>query len=455
MSTEEIPTIEKSIRAERLKEGVEMKHIAFVLLTFPTLTETFVAGEIKALKERFPESEIYSLRPPFDEIMHEESTALMKRTHYLPSAISWEVMSSNLKWFLKSPFRYLYTMGYLLMHTISNPLHMLKSFYLFPQAAHLAWLLKENGTDHIHSHWATYPTTVALIASALTGIPFSFTSHACDMSMIKTLMAEKVKRAKFVITCVAENVRYLSKFLTEEQLSKVKVNYHGSNLKKFRPDLRKNGSNGRPTVMSCADFHERKGLPYLIQAVALAKRKNYDFKCVIVGDGPQRPLIERMVDDLGLRDRVEMPGSMTQEKLINYYAASDLFVLPCMMQKLTFFKKNADVDRYKVIECKMGRGEGVQKDGIPNVLVEVMAMKIPVISTRVAGIPELIENGENGLLVQEKNSEELCDAMLTLLSNKELRLKLGENGYRKVRERFDRSKNIEELISIFQFEVNQ
>jgi colanic acid/amylovoran biosynthesis glycosyltransferase len=431
-----------------------MRQIAFLLLTFPTLTETFVAGEIKALKERFPESKIYSLRPPFDKIMHEESMALMKQTYYLPPVGSRKVISSNLKWLLQSPLRYLRTIGYLLVHTMSNPLHLLKSFYLFPQAAFLAKVLKENGTNHIHSHWATYPTTAALIIFKLTDIPFSFTSHACDMSVIKTLMEEKVKRAKFVVTCTGENIKYLSTFLSADCLRKVKVNYHGSNLQKFRPELKKREPDAVPTLMSCADFHERKGLPYLIRALALAKKRNGDLKCILVGDGPQRPLIERMVHDLGLRDTVEMPGSMTQEELIRYYARSDLFVLPCMLQRLTFFRKNADVSRYKALESKMSGGEGILKDGIPNVLVEAMAMKIPVISTRVAGIPELIKSGENGILVEEKNPEALCEAILTLLKDRKLRSRLAGNGYTEVRERFDRRKNIEELVSLFQSEVS-
>jgi glycosyltransferase involved in cell wall biosynthesis len=274
------------------------------------------------------------------------------------------------------------------------------------------------------------------------------------MSMIKTLMEEKVKHAKFVVTCTGENIKYLSTFLSGDCLRKVKVNYHGSNLEKFRPELKKRDPDARPTLMSCADFHERKGLPYLIRAVALAKKRNGDLKCILVGDGPQRPLLERMVRDLGLRDTVEMPGSMTQEELIRYYARSDLFVLPCMLQRLTFFRRNADVSRLKALESKMSGGEGILKDGIPNVLVEAMAMKIPVVSTRVAGIPELIKSGENGILIEEKNPEALCEAILTLLNDRELRSRLAGNGYTEVRDRFDRRKNIEELVSLFQSEVS-
>ncbi len=426
-----------------------MKRIAFIMSTFPTLTETFVAGEIKLLKSRFPQSKIYSLRPPFDEILHAESRELMKQTTYLPSSLSAASLKSNLRSLLRSPLRYLRALMYVLSHTIANPLHMLKTLYLFPQAVHLASLLKNDGIDHAHSHWAGYPTTTALIVSQLNEIPFSFTSHACDMSMMKTMMAEKVRKAAFVVTCTADNIRYLSTFLPREQLRKVRVNYHGSNLEKFHPNLRCPKVTSAKLILSCADLHERKGFPYLLRALALLKDKGEEFYCFIIGEGPQRPLLEKMIAELGLGNCVEMPGAVTQEALIGYYSLCTIFVLPCVHQHLQFFRKNVDLDRYKILECKLSGGEAIQKDGIPNVLVEAMAMKVPVISTKIAAIPELIKNGENGLLVHERNPDELCTAIQLLLGDSDLRFKLGENGYRTVYEKFDRGKNIEDLVEIF------
>jgi glycosyltransferase involved in cell wall biosynthesis len=427
-----------------------MKHIAFIMSTFPTLTETFVAGEIKILKQRFPGSEIYSLRPPFDTTLHEESKQLMTQTHYVASPLSIESLKSNAWWLLKSPGRYLRVLLHVIRHTVVNPLHLLKTLYLFPQAVHLARVLKDRNIDHLHSHWAGYPTTVTLIASQLTDRPFSFTSHACDMSMMKTFMAEKVRKARFVATCTANNIRYLSTFLPEEQVSKVKVNYHGSNLKKFHPGLRYQLRGYKPVIVSCADLHERKGFLYLLKALALLRKKGQDFQCFIVGEGPQRHFLENMIQELGLKGLVEMPGAVTQEKLItDFYAIADISVLPCVLQRLTFFRKNVDLGRYKILECKLSGGEGIQKDGIPNVLVEVMAMKIPVISTRISAIPELLTHGENGLLVPEKNAEELCAALKRLIDDGALRERLGENGYKTVHEKFDRAKNIEELVRIF------
>ena len=427
-----------------------MKKIAFVLSTFPTLTETFVAGEIKLLMERFPGSRIYSLRPPFDKFLHEESVKLMKATHYLAPIHSKKTIKANLWWISRRPITYIKTLLYFVFHTISNPLHLMKTLYLFPQAVQLASLVESEEIDQLHSHWAGYPTTAAMVASKLLGIPFSFTSHACDMSMIKTLTREKIRGSDFVVTCTGDALRFLSTFLSEEDLGKINVNYHGSNLAKFNPGLRRAREGNKPVIISCADLHERKGLPILLKALARLKQSNYDFRAFIIGEGPQRNLLERIIKELGLEGIVQMPGAVTQERLIqDYYAIADMFVLPCMVQRLSFFRKNVDLGRFKILECKMSGGEGIQKDGIPNVLVEAMAMKIPVISTSVAGIPELIRHNENGLLAPERDPEKLFLQIRALIDDHDLRDRLAEAGYRTVHERFDRSKNIEELLEIF------
>lgn len=426
-----------------------MQRIAFIMSTFPTLTETFVAGEINILKDKFPLSRIYSLRPPFDSILHEESRRLMKQTTYVAPPLSPVCLKSNLRWLRQNPAKYLQVLLYVVFHTIANPLHMLKTLYLFPQAAHLATVLRNDQIDHAHSHWAGYPTTTALIVSMLNGITFSFTSHACDMSMIKTMMAEKVKKASFLVTCTADNIRYLSTFLPDDQLRKVNVNYHGSNLRKFHPGTRARSDQPTKLILSCADLHERKGFPYLLEALALLRDKGERFRCRIIGEGPLRPFLEGMISDLRLRDCVEMPGAVTQETLVDYYAECSMFVLPCVHQHLRFFRKNLDLGRYKILECIISGGEAIQKDGIPNVLVEAMAMKKPVISTTIAAIPELISSGKNGLLVPERDPVRLCAAMESLLHDDELCRRLGENGHKTVHERFDRSKNIEDLVRIF------
>ncbi|RJQ54021.1 MAG: colanic acid biosynthesis glycosyltransferase WcaL [Desulfobacteraceae bacterium] len=427
-----------------------MRRIAFIMSTFPTLTETFVAGEIKLLISHFSGSRIYSLRPPFDKTLHTESVDLMEKTVYLPSSLSTVCLKSNARWFIRHPIRYIRVLLYLMYHTASNPLHLVKTFYLFPQAAHLAELLQNSDIDHIHAHWSGYPTTVALAVSRLTGLSFSFTSHACDMSMIKTLVAEKVKHALFVLTCTVDALKFVRSFLPAEHLDKIRVNYHGSNLQKFRPEFRRPHSGSRPIIVSCADLHERKGFPYLLQALAILKKRNLDFFCFIVGEGPQRPLLEKMVRTLKLQDQVALPGAVTQEELIEkYYGVADIFVLPCMIQRLRFFRKNVDLGRLKILECKMSRGEGVQKDGIPNVLVEAMAMEIPTLSSEIAAIPELIRHNQNGLLAPQKDPEALALHLTALIQDEKLRSRLGEAGHRTVHQFFDRSKNIRELLDIF------
>lgn len=427
-----------------------MRRIAFIMSTFPTLTETFVAGEIKILMDEFPNSKIYSLRRPFDIKLHKESEELMQRTVYVDPLYSAACLASNIHWIFKRPKKYFGVLGFLIRHTLSNPVHFIKTMALYPQAAHLASMLQETSLNHLHAHWSGYPTTVALAVSKLTGLRYSFTSHACDTSMIKTMVKEKVQEADFVLTCTRDALKFLSTFLHESEMKKIIVNYHGSNLRKFRPELRRDHPAEPPFLLSVADLHERKGFPFLLQALNLLQKSGIQFACHIVGDGPQRPVLEKMIQDLGLHGMVFLPGSMTQEKLIdNYYALADIFVLPCVVQHVRFFHKNVDLGRLKIMEIKMSGGEGIQKDGIPNVLVEAMGMKIPVVSTHVAGIPELIQDGENGLLVHPRDPEALSAALKSLIENPSLRKKLGEKGYMRAHETFDRSKNIRALVEIF------
>ncbi len=427
-----------------------MKRIAFIMSTFPTLTETFVAGEIKILMDEFPNSKIYSLRRPFDVKLHKESEELMKKTVYVDPIHSGACAASNFHWMVRRPRKYFGTLGFLIRHTLSNPVHFLKTMALYPQAVHIASMLKETPLNHLHAHWSGYPTTVALAVSRLTGLRFSFTSHACDTSMIKTMVKQKVQEADFVLTCTRDALRFLSTFLNASEMKKIIVNYHGSNLQKFRPELRRKHSEERPFLLAVADLHERKGFPFLLEALALLRKKEVPFACHIVGEGPQRTFLEKRIQELGLQEAVFLPGSMTQEKLIDdYYALADIFVLPCVVQHVRFFRKNVDLGRLKIIEIKMSGGEGIQKDGIPNVLVEAMGMKIPVVSTRVAGIPELIRDKENGLLVPPRDPEALSAALKSLIEDPSLQTTLGEKGYVRAHEAFDRSKNIQALVEIF------
>ncbi len=400
--------------------------VAYLLKTFPKLSETFILNEILELERQGLELHIFSLREPSEAKMHAavaEVRAGVKRLRYVTPVpalhrIPFEryaqrLQRSNDRWFifLRRPIRYLRT---LLFHARQGG----RKRY-FEQALGLARELLRGGFTHLHAHFANEPTSVAQLAHHLTGCAFSFTAHAKDIYLTdRDDLAGKIAAAEFVITCTGFNRKYLTEVAAGN--APIHVCYHGVDLSRFsgeREDVRASRAAEPPVILSVGRFCEKKGFPYLIQACYRLKRKGRHFVCRIVGFGPLQQELEELIAKLELQDCVFLAGKMTQDKLIHEYRRADLFVLPCLVTD--------DGDR----------------DGIPNVLVEAMAMRIPVVSTPVSGIGELVDHMENGLLAAEKDSEALAAAMETLLDDPPLRHRLGANGRQKVMDGFslDRS----------------
>jgi glycosyltransferase involved in cell wall biosynthesis len=292
---------------------------------------------------------------------------------------------------------------------------------------------------------------VALVASELTGHPFSFTAHAWDVSMIRTFLREKVERARFVVTCTGENQRDLAGLPRPGKSARVFLNHHGVTLAHFTPPAER-PSDGVPRILACGALFERKGFADLVRACAILATDGVPFQCTIVGEGPQRGKLEAMIAASGLGDRVRLAGAMAHDDVIRRYADADIFVLPCLARAVSVIDDEADI--LKGLEAWFEGKASVIKDGIPNVLVEAMAMAVPVVSTLTAGIPELIEHEENGLLVPAREPRELAGAIRRLAENPQLRRTLGLRGVETVRARFDRGRTVSELADIFAAELD-
>jgi glycosyltransferase involved in cell wall biosynthesis len=176
-----------------------------------------------------------------------------------------------------------------------------------------------------------------------------------------------------------------------------------------------------PRILSIGRLVPKKGFPVLLSALHRLHLRGFEFHCTIIGDGPMEGALRKKIAEADLGDCVELLTSRPQHELLRYYHSTDLFVLAC------------EVDR-----------DG-DRDGIPNVIVEAMAMAIPVVSTRIAGIPECVEHGRSGLLVREKDVNALCEAMAKLLSSPVLARRLGRAGRRKVMQEFNVRRNIAQI----------
>jgi glycosyltransferase involved in cell wall biosynthesis len=277
----------------------------------------------------------------------------------------------------------------------------------------------------LHVHFALNATTIAMIIGRLSNISFSFTAHANDIFANPILLPEKIKAAKFIIAISQYNIDFLCRLVPSPEIRKKSHLVHcGIDVQHFAP-VQKPDNNETPLILAVGRLVEKKGYPYLIKACNLLVQRGYRFRCLIIGGGPEQVTLQNMIDVHQLGDYVSLLGVVFQEDLKDRMAQADICVLPCVIAH--------DDDM----------------DGIPNTLMEAMAMEIPVISTNISGIPELIDDHQSGLLVPAQDEQALAEAIATLFDQPELADRLGKAGREKVVAEFEIEKNARQVLSIF------
>jgi glycosyltransferase involved in cell wall biosynthesis len=290
----------------------------------------------------------------------------------------------------------------------------------FMQAAYLVENgLPDTNVTHVHAHFSHDPTTVAFFVSWLTGMGYSFSAHAKDIYLQETdFLRLKIARARFAVTCTEYNKTYLQQLAgTATPILRC---YHGINLDFFSAPGR-SPARACPHILSIGRLVPKKGFPMLLQALHLLRQKGIAFRCTIIGSGPLESTLRQQIVACGLDGCVTLLGPMSQEELLQYYRAADVFALACEVHH--------DGDR----------------DGLPNVIVEAMAMGLPVMSTHVSGIPECVEHGVHGILVAEKDAVAFADGLLTLLSQPDTMRQFGQAGRKKVTQDFNALHTVERL----------
>ena len=403
------------------------RRIAYLVKTFPRLSETFILNEILGIEDLGMELEIFSLRkqPPGAEPVHPDVAKVKGSVTYIPSFVRpllppglALLLFAQLMFLLTAPRRYFAAVRF---HFGSDNDPRLKDFL---QAGYLAWTLRWRKITHLHAHFANLPTTVAEIVQCLTGIRYSFTGHAKDVYLTPPAeMARKIKKAECVLTCTAFNHRYLAELA--EQRKPVHLAHHGIDASRFHAiDKDSMGNTGIPLILTVARLCEKKGLEYLIQACRILMNRGVAFQCQIVGYGPLENKLREMISSLDLQDKVSLLGKMTQDQLADLYPQANLFALPCLVLE------NGD------------------RDGIPNVFFEAMASGVPVVSTDIEGVCELIEHRKNGLIVEQRNASALANAMQLLITTPGLRDELARSGRQTVLTNFTRQASAKHVYEI-------
>lgn len=421
--------------------------IGYVLKSYPRMSETFIANEIYLLERLGLKLRLFSILELTDPQRHAVVDATRAPVDYLPQVTplneapfpAWlrrnapKFFSSHWRLFKSRPVNYALTLLAALRLACKHrqgPWQPETGFVKeFLQAGHIAQRILATGAiRHLHAHFCHTATTVAMFASRLCGLPFSFTAHAKDVYVRALnpgdLLQTKLRRAKFAVTCVKANQERLTSFgMKETQIYNI---YHGLDTRRFAPRADTAEEPATPMLLSVGRLVEKKGFPVLIEACRLLKDRGHRFQCQIIGGpGPCAQRVASLIHELELEDTVALRPAMTQEELRQVYQRATLFVLPCQI---------ADND---------------DRDGIPNVLVEAMASGLPVVSTNISGVPELIEHGVNGLLTPQKDARALADAVARLLDAPALRRELGGAAREKVCRLFDAESNILALHRLF------
>jgi glycosyltransferase involved in cell wall biosynthesis len=412
--------------------------LAYIIGSYPELTNTFIDREIITLRQLGNINiRIVSIRyPRTHDSDSPEQKAISKETLYLISR-RWVDFNflvfflANLYFACFHTYIYFRTFIYLFTRPHPNLRARLKTILHFWEGVYAAFLLRQIEIDHLHAHFMDRATTVAMVASLLLNKSYSLTAHAADIYTKTVLGREKLLNAHFAITVSQYNKEYLLSTYPDVQPDKIHVLHPWINLNEFPPRHPQTEHNGL-NILSVGRLVEKKGQADIIEACYLLSRQNLDLECRIVGEGPIRPELEKQISRYGLQDRVYLMGAQPQnivKKLLGTWA--DVFTLPCVIAQ------NGD------------------RDGMPVSLAEAMAMELPVISTDIIGIRELVQPG-TGILVSPHNPTELAEALRTINDQAaSTRLKIGCCGRDVVEKEFNLLKGTEQLAELFYQAVDE
>ena len=395
--------------------------IAYVLKRYPRLSETFVLHEMLELRRRGAVVVIVARKDAGEGVVHEATGTLDAPVHYLPSPSALGLDA----WAIRSLDRFPGEARRLGVEALRGALSR-DDYATVIQAAMIAPFLKQLEIDHVHAHFATWAATAASYISDVSGIPFSFTAHAKDIyhqRVDRKALASKIEKARFVVTVSDFNRRYLDDLLRSEGRSgRVCRIYNGVDLRRITPRERA-GEAG--LIVGVGRLVRKKGFDYLIEACRLLRDGGRRFRCIIVGEGEERAALERRVAGYSLAPVVSLPGARTHAEVLETVGRASVFVLPCVV------------------------GEDGDRDGLPTVLLESMALGVPVISTRVSGVPEIVADGRTGLLVAERDPAGLARAIERLLDSPALQRRLSTAALEKVRRDFSLADTVKTLMGAF------
>ncbi len=402
--------------------------LGYILKGYPRISETFISNEILLLEQLGFKIFLFPMRHPRENFCHDSVKKIQAKIHYLPTDLFrnfFQLIIPNLLLAVKKPKIYMKAVS-IAFRRFSRTKKTATFKHLF-QAGYMVYkhLLKTPEIQHLHGHFAHSPTSVTMFASLLSGVPFSFTAHAKDIyTSNKKQLREKILKASFVATCTKYNARYLKEIAGSVD-TPIHCIYHGIDTDLFQSAGARIECSPPYNLLTVARITEKKGLPTIYRALGKLKKSGVGFRHTLIGDGDDKKAILSLIADLGLEQNCILLGTQPHKEVLKQFRESDLFILGCEIAK------NGD------------------RDGIPNVLVESLAMGVPAISTNVSAIPEILHSQKTGLVVQPGRSDEMAEGIMHLLTDNILRQKIVQQGQTLVKKGFNNKELTAKLAALF------
>ena len=391
-----------------------MSKVGYIVKRYPRYSETFIVNEILAHERAGLDLAIFALRPPSDSHFQSIVSEVRAPVHYL------DVTSrASDYWSRIAALSDRYPRVWEAL-PLGRRLHA-RDVY---QAVHLAELATAERITHFHAHFATSAADVARLASRITGIPFTFTAHAKDIFLEEIdldALGEKFRDAEAVVTVSDYNQRYLQEKIGLAATGVRRI-YNGLDVAEFSflPPVDR-----EPLILGVGRLVEKKGFDVLVEACKVLGETGTDFICTIVGEGEQREDLEKQIRDSELTGSVHLIGPRPRKEVMELIRRSAVVAAPCVV------------------------GSDGNRDGLPTVLLEAMALGTPCVSTDVTGIPEVLSNGTTGLLVPQRDARALAEALALLLKDGDTRCRFAANARARIESDFDIAANSAQMRKLF------
>jgi glycosyltransferase involved in cell wall biosynthesis len=383
-------------------EGEDGATIAYLTKRFPRLSETFILDEILGLEAAGVPLRLYAGADPGEAVTQPDVARVKSPVGYLhqPGFAPWlrafgEACAAHAALLMRHPRRYLSALAHLLRHPDRRA-----TVPHFVTAGRLVRRMRAERARHLHAAFAHTPADIAHYAHLLSGLPFSFAGHAKDLYTSNPVtLAARAQAAEFVLVCSESAARELERRCGTG--ARVVLQYHGVDAERFVPHVPPDRSRDAVKILAVGRLVEKKGYPVLLDAIAAVARAGRRISLEIVGSGEQRKALEEQIHRLGLERIVTLTGARTHQQIATAYRSADVFVQSSVV---------------------LANGD---RDGIPNSLLEAMASGLPVVASAVAGIPEVITEGVDGLLVPPGDAAALASALKRCVDSPQLCRRLG------------------------------